>query len=77
MLDGKEMLKMTQRLLGILMLISLLAGCSVDQEFVKAVDGYTGAILPEYREYVEKDSNLDAETRRIRLQTADRFRRWN
>ncbi len=49
------------------------AGCAVNQEFVRSVDGYTRVILPDYKEYVEKDPALSEDTRRIRIQTADRF----
>jgi len=50
------------------------AGCSVNVAFVKAVEGYADAILPEYEAYVNADPRLDPDTRRIRLQTAQRFR---
>jgi len=52
---------------------AMLAGCSLNVQFVKSVDEYTKAILPEYRTYVQKDTTLDEDTKRIRSQTADRF----
>lgn len=47
-------------------------GC-LNRAFVKAVDGYTTVILPEYKEYVVKDTTLDEDTKRIRTQSADKF----
>ena len=51
----------------------LVAGCSVNHEFVKAVDGYTKVILPEYKDYITSDPDLSEDTKRIRIQTADKF----
>ncbi|MDD3581272.1 MAG: hypothetical protein PHW74_09655 [Desulfobacca sp.] len=51
----------------------LLGGCSVNQDFVRGVDGYTKVILPEYKNYIEKDPNLSPDTKRIRLQSAAKF----
>jgi hypothetical protein len=51
----------------------LVVGCSVNQEFVKAVDGYTKVILPEYKDYITNDPDLSEDTMRIRIQTADKF----
>ncbi|MBW1916590.1 MAG: hypothetical protein JRI57_01005 [Deltaproteobacteria bacterium] len=51
----------------------LIGGCSVNQDFVRAVDGYTRVILPEYQDYVKQDPQLGPDTKRIRLQTADKF----
>jgi len=59
--------------LGALCLLCL--GCSsLDRAFVRSVNGYANVILPEYREYIQKDSSLSDDTRRIRTQTADKFR---
>lgn len=52
---------------------TLVGGCSVNQEFVKAVDGYTKVILPEYKDYITNDPELSKNTKRIRMQTADKF----
>ena len=52
---------------------AVLGGCAVDGAFVQAVDGYAAVILPEYRAYVAGDEALSVESKRIRLQTADRF----
>jgi outer membrane biogenesis lipoprotein LolB len=52
---------------------ALLAGCSLNMQFVNAVDGYTGVLLPEYKIYISKDSTLNDDTKRIRTQTADKF----
>ena len=54
---------------------AVLGGCSLDQDFVLAIDGYTKEILPEYRAYVERDPELSEDTKRIRLQSAERFQR--
>ena len=56
-----------------ILLIFVVGGCSVNKEFVKAVDGYTKVILPEYKDYISNDTNLNENTKRIRLQTADKF----
>lgn len=53
--------------------MAVLGGCTVDGEFAVAVDGFAAVILPEYRAYVTDDPALSADTKRIRLQTADRF----
>ena len=50
-----------------------LAGCSVNQDFVRGVDGYTRVILPDYKTYVTNDAALTADTKRIRLQAADKL----
>ncbi|MBI2933234.1 MAG: hypothetical protein HYY16_16435 [Planctomycetes bacterium] len=53
--------------------LGLSVGCSTNGGFVQAVDGYAQVVLPEYRRYVQADPKLDEDSRRIRLQTADRF----
>ncbi|MFP3867729.1 MAG: hypothetical protein ACLFUU_06170 [Desulfobacteraceae bacterium] len=50
-----------------------LGGCSVNQDFVRAVDGYTNVILPEYQHYIAKDPQLSPDTKRIRIQAANKF----
>ena len=52
---------------------ALAGGCGVNKEFVKAVDGYAKVILPEYKNYVASDPALSEDTKRIRVQTADKF----
>ena len=56
-----------------ILLVFLVGGCSVNKEFVKAVDGYTKVILPEYKDYISNDTSLNEDTKRIRLQTAEKF----
>ena len=56
-----------------ILLVFVVAGCSVNKEFVKGVDGYAKVILPEYKDYISNDTNLNEDTKRIRLQTADKF----
>jgi|GEM_PF-2784484 len=64
-----------QNLLRVMGLASLvwLAGCSVNQDFVRGVDGYTRVILPDYKTYVKNDAALAEDTKRIRLQAADKL----
>jgi len=62
-----------RKLLVSIAALGLIAGCSLQMQFVKSVDEYTRVILPEYRTYVQKDTTLDEDTKRIRAQTADRF----
>ena len=57
----------------LIFLVFVVGGCSVNKEFVKGVDGYTKVILPEYKDYISNDTNLNEDTKRIRLQTADKF----
>lgn len=56
-----------------ILLVFVVGGCSVNKEFVKGVDGYTKVILPEYKDYISNDTNLNEDTKRIRLQSADKF----
>jgi hypothetical protein len=49
------------------------SACSTCPDFVRAVDGYTKVILPDYRNYVNADPSLSPDTKRIRIQTADKF----
>jgi hypothetical protein len=56
-----------------ILLVFVVGGCSVNKEFVKGVDGYTKVILPEYKDYVASDPALSENTKRIRVQTADKF----
>jgi len=53
----------------------LIAGCSVNKEFVMAVDGYSKVILPEYKDYIANDPNLSERTKQIRMQTADKLQK--
>lgn len=52
---------------------ALLAGCSLNKAFVKSVNDYSEAILPEYKQYIKRDPVLDDDTKRIRLQSAEKF----
>jgi len=65
---------MRKCIITLILLTSILAGgCSVNQEFIKAVDGYTKVILPEYKNYITNDPYLNERTKRIRMQTAEKF----
>ena len=57
----------------VFMTVMALSGCTVQKEFVIAVDGYSKVILPEYKKYVQTDTALSANTKRIRNQSADKF----
>lgn len=57
----------------ILLVVVSVSGCSLNRQFVKAVNGFTTTILPEYKEYIKKDSSLDEDTKRIRTQSADKL----
>ncbi len=52
--------------------VVLMQGCSCP-DFARGVNAYTTEILPAYKFYVEHDEALDADSKRIRLRSADRF----
>lgn len=55
-------------------LLALLQGCAgVNPTFVKAVETNWKVIGPDYRGYVEGDSSLAEESKKIRLQAIDEF----
>lgn len=62
--------------LGILALILMacLQGCSISDEYVKADRLTFDAISPEYRKYIEADSNLSAEEKERRIRTVETWR---
>ena len=49
----------------------VLAGCSVNEQFVSAVDKAWVTIGPEYRAYVEADEAIGDDTKATRLRTAE------
>ncbi len=57
----------------ILVISMVIVGCAANQDFVRSVDGYTRVILPDYKNYVQKDPTLSDDTKRIRIQAADKF----
>ena len=58
----------------VLILLALLQGCAgVNPTFVKAVETNWKVMGPDYRGYVEKDSNISEESKEIRLQAIDEF----
>ena len=64
---------MKKSIIVCLMLV-VLGGCkSIDDEFVLQADRYTSTIMPDYKLYLDADITLDADTKRIRKQTADSF----
>lgn len=70
-----------KRFLTVFLALSLcvgLSGCclftSANQTFVKGVDGYAQVILPEYEKYLDADPNLKPESKKLRKETAQKFR---
>jgi len=63
-----------KRIIVVVSILSLVS-CSSNRSFIKAVDSYTRVILPEYRNYVKNDQNLDSDSKRIRIQTAEQFQK--
>lgn len=59
--------------LAAVMATLFISSCTLNQAFVKSISDYTDTILPEYKEYIEKDTTLTEDTKRIRKQTADKF----
>lgn len=57
----------------IILLFLTLQGCSLNKQFVQAIDQYATTCIPEYKEYVMGDSTLSDDSKRIRLQSADKF----
>lgn len=66
---------MKRQLLIVLFVVSLtVLGCTtVNQNFVKSVDGHTKTILPEYKEYVQSDPNISQNSKSIRIQSAEKL----
>lgn len=63
-----------KKILLVLLVITFIAGCKgLNEDFVRGVDGYTKVILPPYKNYIKNDTKLDADSKRIRIQTADKF----
>ena len=60
-----------KRMVLAIAMVMFLAGCMPSQAFVVAVDGHLAVIMPEYRAYVSGDEELDATSKRIRLESAD------
>ncbi len=62
-----------KKIVGIACLAFMLAGCTPNSAFVRAVDNHSSVLIPEYRQYVTSDAELDATSKRIRLESADAF----
>jgi hypothetical protein len=56
--------------IGLLLFALCLTGCSVNAQFVDAVDEAWTLIHPEYVAYVNADATLDGTDKRARLRTA-------
>jgi hypothetical protein len=59
-----------KRLLIACVLLFALSSCSLNSQFVDAVDGAWSVIGPEYTAYVQADPKLDDDTKTTRLRTA-------
>lgn len=64
---------MKKKLLIPLLLLATFGGCKCDQFFLAEEATYE-ALQAEYREYVEADESLSETSRRIRLETLERWR---
>lgn len=51
-------------------LLCAISGCSLNSQFVSAVDGAWSVIGPEYTAYVQADATLDDATKTTRIRTA-------
>ena len=58
-----------------LLVVSGCCGAGLDEEFVRAVDANWKVIGPDYRAYLEKDADLSAQSKAIRLRAVDEFSR--
>lgn len=56
--------------LGLLLFALGVAGCSVNAQFVDAVDEAWTVIEPRYVQYVQADEALDEESKATRIRTA-------
>jgi len=65
-----RMLKYLLLALGTAFLVSAIAGCSVNKQFVSAVDSAWSVIGPEYEGYVKADPALTESSKQTRLRTA-------
>jgi hypothetical protein len=54
----------------VLSVVLLVSGCSVNSQFVSAVDESWKVIGPRYVEYITADSKLDNESKATRIRTA-------
>lgn len=52
------------------LIVAALCGCTVNQQFVSAVDRSWKLIGPEYTAYVLADENLQPESKATRIRTA-------
>jgi hypothetical protein len=52
-------------------LVVLLAGCSLNQEFLKTTDEMWSIVGPEYAAYVQADANLDDAQKRVRVRQVE------
>lgn len=60
----------------LLFLCFSLVGCAsmnAKRQFAVGANKYAKQILPEYKSYIDKDAELDDDSKRIRKKTADDF----
>jgi hypothetical protein len=57
-------------------IITMFSCCPFAQkQFVSACNEYAKVILPDFKDYISKDSSLSDTTKQIRINTADQFQR--
>jgi hypothetical protein len=61
---------MIRTLLLLVATLLLLSGCTVNQQFVAAVESAWDVIEPEYTKYVEDDPDLSTASKNLRKRTA-------
>lgn len=64
---------MRKLLVPVILLSISLQGCSLNKQFVQAINHYATTCIPEYKLYVMSDSTLSEDSKRIRLQSAEKF----
>jgi len=63
-----------KRILLVVALLALLTGCKgLNETFVNAVDTNWKIMGPNYRKYIESDSKLPADSKKMRLDAIDEF----
>lgn len=71
MLARMPALKWVLFCLGLLLFCLGVTGCSVNAQFVDAVDDAWTVIEPRYVDYVQTDTTLDEESKATRIRTAE------
>jgi len=61
-------------LCGVVVVATLLGGCSISKEYVASDQATFDAVTPEFLEYVNADARLDAEAKARRKRTVDTWK---